>query len=162
MPTPPDEPTHFQPTTKDLFYELTSKVLQPRLLERNDAWHLRPAGSNAGSSIPSPPADDPPELEDYTSYPPELLHRSYELRDTTLKVSPTSSNAADADVDTDQDVAEWEMSTHEVEDGLPSPNESYSDIGKQLDWEEIKMENPFSDVNGGFKDDIMDTHQQAD
>ena len=65
-------------------------------------------------------------------------------------------------MDTDHD-DDWDpMSTLEV--GLPSPNGSYSDIGKQLGWEEIRtLEDSFSDVNGGFKDDIMDhTHQNAD
>jgi len=135
--------------------ELTSRT---QLLEGTDAWHLRSAGSNAGSSVPSPPGEDPSDFDEYSSYPAELLHRSYDLRGPAHKVSPTSSTAADADVDTDHD-AEWDpMPSLEVGDGRPSPNESYSDIGKPYEWEEMRtMDNPFSDLNGGFEDDIMDT-----
>ncbi|KAJ3515187.1 hypothetical protein NLJ89_g1915 [Agrocybe chaxingu] len=176
LPTPPNEPDDYAHNDRSTFFPEHS--LGSRSLD-TDPWTLRSGGSNAGSSVPSPPTDDPPDFEEFqpeslVSYPFDALDIStqrYDFPDPSNKASPTSSNEAEVDLDTDleQDDPEWEttMGTYDVgvrevyrRDGSPDwdvvsnqATQSYSDISDV---------NPFSDSNvQELADEDMDTQNNA-
>jgi hypothetical protein len=127
LPTPPQESAPAN---------LTSDKVELPVIQNGDSWNLRPIGSNAGSSISSPPADDPDY--DEPSYPYNLLRQLCDYTEMALKASPTSSNEADADLDTDLD----------PEDSVArfsSPDASFSDIGR-LHWSDSKADNIFDEA----------------
>ncbi len=145
LPTPPNEPTQFGiGSSSKVQPELPSHVKHLQSTENDGAWHLRSSRSNAESSVPSPPAEDLPDYDDYDSLSPgsfaiDILRQRFSFPDPAQKASPTSSNEAeaDADIDTDidQDDRDWEeMPNLDVGGGLPS-DASYSDIGKQYEWD---------------------------
>jgi hypothetical protein len=106
-----------------------------------DTWNLRPISSNAGSSVSSPPADDPDC--DESPYPHNLLRQHCDYPDTALQASPTSSNEADADLDTED--TEWDSAFTEAR--FPSLDESFSDpITERFNWDGSKEESPFDGV----------------
>jgi hypothetical protein len=111
-------------------------------MQHGGTWNLRPI-SNAGSSISSPPADDPDY--DESPYPYNLLRQLCDFTDTALKASPTSSTEADADLDTDLDPydTEWDQPPNVAQ--FPSPDPSLSDIGR-VNWIDSKEENPFDEA----------------
>ena len=126
LPTPPHESAPAN---------LTSDKEELPVLQHGSSWNLRPMGSTAGSSISSPPADDPDY--DEPSYPYNLLRQLCDYTEMALKASPTSSNEADADLDTDLDPEESVAQ-------FSSPDASFSDIEK-FHWSESK-ENPFDEA----------------
>jgi ubiquitin carboxyl-terminal hydrolase 4/11/15 len=142
LPTPPNEPTQFEiGSSSKVQPELPSHEEHLRSTENDGAWDLRPTRSNAESSVPSPPAEDLPDYDDYHSgsYAIDFLRQRFSFPDPAQKASPTSSNEAeaDADIDTDidQDDREWEeMPNLEIRGGLPL-DASYSDMDKQYDWD---------------------------
>ena len=150
LPTPPNEPTpDYMTTTIPPFFANLP-------LEVDEQWNLRSTGSNAGSSLPSPPADDATDFEEsQQSYSHDALLRATQRYDlySSSKASPTSSNEADADID--EGIVEWGSSPErfddEVKDVLPDNKSPEWDAMSTLasssysDFSEIK--NPFSDVN---------------
>jgi ubiquitin carboxyl-terminal hydrolase 4/11/15 len=148
LPTPPNESA---PAS------LTSHKVELPTTQDDGTWNLRSIGSIAGSSVSSPPADDP---DDESPYPYNLLRQLCDYTDTALKASPTSSNEADADLDTDLDPedTEWDQPTSIAQ--YPSPDASFSDIGK-FNWDDAK-ENPFDEaIIVQHCDDTMDTKDQG-
>uniref|UniRef100_A0A8H8CI78 ubiquitinyl hydrolase 1 n=1 Tax=Psilocybe cubensis TaxID=181762 RepID=A0A8H8CI78_PSICU len=118
LPTPPLEGNG---GSTSFFSEFSSTDL---MLRNTDQWNLRSNESNGGSSVPSPPTDDPPDFDDYQiesmSYNNDPLVVStsrYEFPDPNNKASPTSSNEADVDVDTDldQDDQDWDPSIEKLD-----------------------------------------------
>lgn len=110
------------------------------MTEDDSAWHLRSSRSNTETSIPSPPAEDLPDYDDYSSlgsgsYAMDLLCRHFAFPDPTQKASPTSSTEADADIDTDIDQDGWDGMPHlDAIGSLPSPDAPHSETGRQYDW----------------------------
>lgn len=144
MPTPPNEPTQFEiGSSNKVQSELPSHVEHLRSTDDDGAWHLRPLRSNAESSVPSPPAEDLPDYDDYHPISPgsfaiDLLRQRFSFPDPAQKASPTSSNEAEADADIDTDIdqedRDWEeMPNLDIRGGLPDG--SYSDMDKQYDWD---------------------------
>lgn len=116
-----------------------------------EQWNLRSAGSNAGSSLPSPPADDPIEAQAYSH---DALLRATQRYDfyPSGKASPTSSNEADADAD-EEVILDWGSSPDhfedEVKDVLPA--------NRSPDWDTVSTlasssYSDFSDINNAFSD----------
>lgn len=132
LPTPPNELVGLEPMTVDDF------VSQPN--DPDDRWLLRNVESNAASSVPSPPDDEPPDL-DLQSYPSQFTR--FVLPDPANKASPTSSNEADADLEAD-DIG-WDEpleSSLEQSSGSPSSN-----------WDPPKNESdPYPDHDDPFED----------
>jgi len=135
LPTPPNESAP---------EGLTSEL---PVTQHCSTWNFRSISSNAGSSISSPPADDPDY--DELPYSHNLLRQLSE--GVALKASPTSSNEADPDLDPDLDTdldpedIEWDQPASVAQ--FPSPDESFSDIGKS-NWSlsDSKEENPFDEA----------------
>lgn len=150
LPTPPNEPisNYTRSGTAPLFSHLHSEAHQ-------EQWNLRSTGSNAGSSLPSPPADDPPDFEEsQSSYPDALFHPTpyYDGPHPPSKASPTSSNEADADID-EEVLLDWGSSPDryddEVRDALPDD--------RSPEWDAVSTQasstsSDFSDVNNSFSD----------
>ena len=117
-----------------------------------EQWNLR---SNGGSSLPSPPADDPIDTHDYARVAEEyardaLLRTPYDLY-TSNKASPTSSNEADADLD-EEVLLDWGSSQDQYEDEVKDvlPNRS-------PDWDTVSTlasssYSDFSDINNTLSD----------
>jgi ubiquitin carboxyl-terminal hydrolase 4/11/15 len=165
LPTPPNEPSDF--TNGDrlpFFSEISSDIT----LHESDPWNLRSSDSNAGSSVPSPPTDDPPDFYDYpASYPNDPLLLSaqrYDFPDPSNKASPTSSNEVELDTDLDHD-AEWENSlnnfTVEVNEARPSDWDEVSNHASPS-YSQSSDSDPFNDANVQ-KDDpkTMDTKHET-
>lgn len=120
-----------------------------------DHWNLRSAGSNAGSSLPSPPTDDPPDFEEsQPSYSHDALLRAtqrYEFPYASNKASPTSSNEADADED-EEVLLDWGSSPDrfddEVRDVLPDNRSEWDAVSTLAS----SSYSDFSDVNNQFSD----------
>ena len=145
LPTPPNEPTSNRMSTSVAphFTHLHSEINQ-------EQWNLRSAGSNAGSSLPSPPADDPTDAQDYSHDALLPAIQGYDLY-VSNKASPTSSNEADAD--TDEVLLDWGSSPDhfedEVKDVLPE--------NRSPDWDTVSTlasssYSDFSDINNAFSD----------
>jgi len=128
LPTPPNESMPEGPAS-----ELPAT-------QHCSTWNFRSISSNAGSSISSPPADDPDY--DELSYPHNILRQISE--NMALKASPTSSNEADADIDTDLDPEDIEWDQPKSVAQFSSSDGSFSDIGKL--WSDSKEENPFDEA----------------
>lgn len=130
---------------------LTSHTVELPTIHDGSAWNLRTRGSNAGSSVSSPPADDP----DYDEFPHphNLPHQYYEFIGTALKASPTSSNEADLDTDLD---TEWDPATSGGH--FPSPDGSFSDIGRFI-WEENQSDEAIIIQHG---DDAMNAQDHGE
>ncbi|KAF8906237.1 hypothetical protein CPB84DRAFT_1844494 [Gymnopilus junonius] len=154
LPTPPNEPADFIHSDRLPFFSSDLR------LESSDSWNLRSGGSNAGSSVPSPPTDDARDFDDYhqsMSYsgPLALATQRFAFPDPASKASPTSSNEADVDLDIDLDTEDWD-SAHEKY--RVSVREVSSGNGRSPDWDpvsnraspsysEVSDLDPFSDVN---------------
>jgi len=142
LPTPPNEPTSNPMSTSIApHFPLHSEEVN------QDQWNLR---SNAGSSLPSPPADDPIDAQDY-SHDDALLRATqrYDLY-AANKASPTSSNEADADLD--EVILDWGSSPDHFEDEVKDvlPNRS-------PDWDTVSTlasssYSDFSDINNASSD----------
>lgn len=124
LPTPPNEADG----DRVPFFSDPSSDIKSR---NTDQWNLRSNESNGGSSVHSPPTDDPPDFEDfqneslsYNSDPLTISTSRYEFPDPNNKASPTSSNEADVDVDTDLDAEDqdWDPSIEKLE-----PEEDWDD-----------------------------------
>jgi len=136
LPTPPNEPTsNGMSTSIAPHFPLHSDVDQ-------EQWNLR---SIAVSSLPSPPADDPIDAQDYSQDDLLRATQHYDLY-TSNKASPTSSNEADADLD--EVILDWGSSPDhfedEVKDALPEDRSS--------DWDTVSTlasssYSDFSDIN---------------
>ena len=123
-------------------------------MANQEQWNLRSAGSNAGSSLPSPPADDPTDFDDSQPYPNDALLRAtqrYDFPYPSSKASPTSSNEADADVD--EVLLSWDPSPDRLDDEatdvLPD--------NRSPDWDAVSTlasssYSDFSDINNRFSD----------
>jgi ubiquitin carboxyl-terminal hydrolase 4/11/15 len=149
LPTPPNEPTSNRMSTSiaPFFPHLHSEV------NLEEQWNLRSAGSNAGSSLPSPPADDPIDSQAYSH---DALIRATHRYDfySSSKASPTSSNEADADID--EVLMDWGSSPDhnfedEVRDVLPDTD------NRSPDWDTVSTlasssYSDFSDINNAFSD----------
>ena len=142
LPTPPNEPTsnHMSTSIAPIFSHLHSEVDQ-------EQWNLRSAGSNAGSSLPSPPADDPIDSQAYSQ---DALHSTqhYDFYPSS-KASPTSSNEADADID--EVLLDWGSSPDHFEDEV---KEVLPD-NRSPDWDTVSTlasssYSDFSDINNAF------------
>lgn len=152
LPTPPNERTtdHMSTSTTPHFYS--------RLHSEVEQWNFRSAGSNAGSSLPSPPTDDPPDFEEsQPSHSHDALLRAtqrYDFPYSLNKASPTSSNEADADMD-EEVILDWGSSPDrfddEVKDVLPdnrSPEwDAVSTLASSSYSDFSDVNNPFSDAN---------------
>ncbi|KAF9563070.1 cysteine proteinase [Agrocybe pediades] len=133
LPTPPNEETDYGtgafrlPSLADLPSSSSASGHSMGLMPHDDdPWSLRRsgAGSNASSSISSPPApydDPPPDFDDY-SYSNNgnkeliIVDQSYDYTHPSNKASPTSSNEAELDLDsqdTDLDIDETEEDVEE-------------------------------------------------
>jgi ubiquitin carboxyl-terminal hydrolase 4/11/15 len=120
-----------------------------------EQWNLRSTGSNGGSSLPSPPADDPIDFDDSQPYSHDALFRAtqrYDFPYSSSKASPTSSNEADADVD--EVIVDWVSSPEpfedEVRDVLPD--------NRSPDWDAVSTlasssYSDFSDINNRSSND---------
>lgn len=152
LPTPPNEPTsNYMSTSIAPFFS------HPHSEVDHEQWNLRSAGSNAGSSLPSPPADDPPDFEEsQPSYSHDALYRAtqrYDFPYPSSKASPTSSNEADADID-EEVLLDWGSSADqfddEVGDALPDNRSPEWDAGSTLASSSYSdhsdLNNPFGDV----------------
>ena len=125
--------------------------LQPGV--HQEQWNLRSTSSNTGSSLPSPPADDPIDFDDSQPFSHDALLRAtqrYDFPFSSSKASPTSSNEADADAD---EVLDWGLSPDrfddEVRDILPD--------NKSPDWDAVSTlasssYSDFSDINNRYSD----------
>lgn len=116
LPTPPNETDGFTNSDRLPFFSELSSDLKSR---NTDRWNLRSSESNGGSSVPSPPTDDPPDFEDfqneslsYNSDPLIISTQRFDYPDPSNKASPTSSNEADVDVDTDLDAEDPDWDTN--------------------------------------------------
>ncbi|RDB15775.1 Ubiquitin carboxyl-terminal hydrolase 4 [Hypsizygus marmoreus] len=155
LPTPPSEDSGYMTGLTSL------PSVQPL---PGDPWTLRLHGSNPGSSVASPSPDDLPPLEESPandlfaeSLDPLLIaSQRFDFPDPSGKASPTSSNEAEADPDTDVEDIDWEdqvppyeVGVNEVvpgnspdgQSGIGSPSSTISDM------------NPFSDVNSQSYDE---------
>ena len=166
LPTPPNEPTDFLGDGLPFSTDISSD----NRLEESNQWHLRSSGSNAGSSVPSPPTDDPPDFDDYRgdtvayqSDPLVISTQRYDFPDPSNKASPTSSNEVEVDTDLDHDT-EWESSLNNFSVGV-------TEVKSSDDWDEVSNHaspsysessdsDPFSNTNIQ-KDDKMDTKSHA-
>ena len=160
LPTPPNEKVDYPSNTRPYFSMLSS--LSSDLAGRPaDSWNMRSGGSNAGSSVPSPPnTDDPPDFEEYQ---PEIfgIPQKYDFPDPSTKASPTSSNEADPDIDTDLDRdTEWASVTthftiptngvHFGRDHRRSHDAGWEDAVSHEaspSYSELSDSDPFSDMN---------------
>jgi ubiquitin carboxyl-terminal hydrolase 4/11/15 len=147
LPTPPNEPTSNPMSTSIAphFPYQHSEVNQ-------EQWNLRSAGSNAGSSLPSPPADDPIDAQDY-SHDSDALIRATQRYDfyPFNKASPTSSNEAEADIN--EVILDWGSSPDHFEDEV---KEVLPD-NRSPDWDTVSTlasssYSDFSDINNAFSD----------
>jgi ubiquitin carboxyl-terminal hydrolase 4/11 len=117
-----------------------------------EQWNLRSTGSNAGSSLPSPPADDPIDFDDSQPYPHDLrATQRYDFPYTSSKASPTSSNEADADID--EVLLDWGPSPDRFDDEV---REVLPD-NQSPDWDAVSTlasssYSDFSDINNRFSD----------
>lgn len=169
LPTPPNEPSDLTSRTDTLpFYAEASSEIT---LRDRDPWTLRSRGSNAGSSVPSPPTDDPPDLDEYPSgsffsYPLQMSTQRFDFPDPSNKASPTS-NEADADIDLDRDDPDWVTSSDMLNVRV---REVFPGDGDSPAWDAVSnqaspsysdfSEDPFSDTNVQKlnDDDDMDTN----
>ena len=102
--------------------------------------------SNAGSSLPSPPADDPIDSQDFANDALLRATQRYDLY-TSNKASPTSSNEADADLD--EVLLDWGSSPDHFEDEVKD--------NRSPDWDTVSTlasssYSDFSDINNTFSD----------
>ncbi|KAF9482583.1 cysteine proteinase [Pholiota conissans] len=155
LPTPPNESSDFASSDRLPFFTDTPSGIT---LHESDSWNLRSNDSNAGSSVPSPPTDDPPEFDDYAnSYnndPLILSSQRYDFPDPSNKASPTSSNEVELDTELDQEV-DWESSLNNFSVGVTEVRTS--------DWDEVSNRaspsysqssdsDPFNDANNQKED----------
>ena len=108
-----------------------------------EQWNMR---SNAGSSLPSPPADDPIDSQDFANDALLRATQRYDLY-TSNKASPTSSNEADADLD--EVLLDWGSSPDHFEDEVKD--------NRSPDWDTVSTlasssYSDFSDINNTFSD----------
>lgn len=153
LPTPPNESTGSAIQERGLLpFDPSMRKVEP---PQDPRWYLRSNGSNTASSMPSPP-DDPPDFEESQSDtliaesvdPLLLSSQRFDFPDPSNKGSPTSSNEAEIDLDSDHEEARpysvgvWEASGDNSPDwdglsgGIGSPSSS-----------SISDMNPFSDAN---------------
>ncbi|KDR80672.1 hypothetical protein GALMADRAFT_241045 [Galerina marginata CBS 339.88] len=179
LPTPPNDTADFTNTDRLPFFSELSSDLR---LRNSDSWNLRSSGSNGGSSVPSPPTDDPPDFEDYrndplVSYndPLVLSAQRYDFPDPSSKASPSSSNEADIDLDTDLDHEDWDSPMNKFRVGV---REVSSGSGRSPEWDPVSIRaspsysessdlDPFSDANMQKlgDDEVMDrkhAHEKTD
>jgi ubiquitin carboxyl-terminal hydrolase 4/11/15 len=177
LPTPPNEKVDY-PSNDRPYFSILSSLSSDRTGRPSDSWNMRSGGSNAGSSVPSPPnTDDPPDFDEYQ---PEIfgpysdrinIPQRYEFPDPSGKASPTSSNEADADIDTDLDQdTEWaSVTTNLVRFGHGrgrSHNTGWEDASHEASpsYSELSDSDPFSDANVQQKfsdDEPMETNTHA-
>ncbi|KAF8159509.1 hypothetical protein B0H34DRAFT_654719 [Crassisporium funariophilum] len=152
LPNPPNE-TNFSFTNDH------NSLFSDTGMGGDGQWTMRSSGSNAGSSAPSPPTDDPTDLDDYPEalvpYQHTMFRSSqrYDFPDPSSKASPTSSNEADADLSSDIEWGPSPFTTFEDE-----VKEVFPDNGRSPDWDIVSTQassshsefsdvNPFSDAN---------------
>lgn len=141
LPTPPNEGDSF--LAVEGLKNFPSRIHQ---------WNLRTSHSNGGSSIPSPPVDEPPDFEESQSDlfisddPLSTSNQQYDFPDpSSNKPSPSSSNEAEPDLD------DWESNkgyTIGLEEVLPGDSPRWgpgSTVGSPSS--SLSDANPFSDSN---------------
>lgn len=144
LPTPPNE--------GDSFLDVEGLKNFPTRIHQ---WNLRTDDSNGGSSVPSPPADDPPDFEESQSDlfinddPLSISNQQYDFPDpSSNKPSPSSSNEAEPDLDGDLDWDSNKGFTIGLEEVLPGDSPRWgpgSTTGSPTS--SLSDANPFSDSN---------------
>ena len=167
LPTPPNEKAEY--TSIRPYFSILSSLSSDLAGRPGDSWNMRSGGSNAGSSVPSPPnTDDPPEFDEYL---PEIfgnyndrinMPQRFDFPDPSGKASPTSSNEAAADIDADLDRdAKWASviatnftirsnETHFDRSRRRSPDTGWEDAVSHEaspSYSELSDSDPFSDAN---------------
>lgn len=159
LPTPPSEDSGY----------MTGLIALPSTQTLpGDPWSLRSHNSNAGSSAASSSLDELPGFEESQTHdlfsdrrdPLLISSERFDFPDPSGKASPTSSNEAEADPDTDLDDVDSEdgvsngVEVNEVE-VLPgnSPVEGRSGIGSPSS--STSDDSPFNDVNSQKRDDTI-------
>ncbi|GLB43409.1 putative peptidase C19 family protein [Lyophyllum shimeji] len=151
LPTPPSEDSMSTPARPML-------GTQPL---PNDSWTPRSQGSNDDSSVPSPSPDDVPALEEplphdqfiNTLDPLSIASHRFDFPEASSKASPTSSN--EAEVDTDTDDLDWEENPSGFEVGVSEvvPSNSPDAMGSPSSASSASELNPFNDANTQKRDD---------
>lgn len=172
LPTPPNEKTDY-PSNDRPYLSMLSSLSSDRTGRPGDSWNMRSGGSNAGSSVPSPPnTDDPPDCEEYQ---PEIfgpyndcisVPQRFDFPGPSNKASPTSSNEADIDTDLDQDT-EWAPATTNLVHFGHSHGRWEDAVSHEASpsYSELSDSDPFSDANVQQKftggDEPMETNTHA-
>lgn len=157
LPTPPNESSSY------FDGPLTSS-------NTHDRWKLRSDGSNPGSSVPSPPADDPPDFDESQSDPLVSDHsdplylpsQRFDFPDPS-KASPTSSTEADPDRDSPRELDDevWDQSRpFSFRDGS-SERDVVSTMASPS-YSELSDIDPYSDANVQKPDENTDMNVLPD
>lgn len=135
-----------------------------RSLNTHDRWKMRSDGSNPGSSVPSPPADDPPDFDESQSDPlvsdhsdPTYLStQRFDFPDPSQKASPTSSTEADPDRDSlrELDDEAWDSSRPFSFRDRSSEERDVVSTMASPSYSELSDIDPYSDSNVQKPDEL--------